>query len=50
MFSAESDVFRNVHRRFSYDQRCQKKLAGTALNIAENAKISESVLKMTEYL
>ena len=26
------------------------KSAGTALNIAENAKISESALKMTEYL
>ena len=24
--------------------------AGSALNIAENAKISESALKMTEYL
>ena len=26
------------------------KSTGTALNIAENAKISESALKMTEYL
>ena len=51
----------NVQRWIKDVQKCSSlnqlrpkmsklKSAGTALNIAENAKISESALKMTEYL